>query len=163
MIPLNPYVLLGGVCGVALLCAASFGLGHHQKTLEDASAALAGARKAVVAVQAQGAVTSTVDQHVIQATAQTQATTNANLQKLPIYITRAADERCIISRGAIGVLDASAHDVPVPAISLPDADSGVQISELVADETINAGNYRQLAERLRAWDEWFDGQKALAR
>ena len=148
--------------GTALALVLGFGLGHHQRTLEDASAALSETKRAVQTVAKQSAVTASVDQHTIQATAKTQATTNANLQKIPIYVTRASDDQCIIGRGAVSLLDASASGVPAPAVSLPDADSGVHLAELVSDAVVNAGNYHQLAERLKAWDAWYDAQAKIA-
>lgn len=160
MIPItNPYVLLGGVCGGALLLAAGFGLGHHQKTLEDASAALAGAKKAVVTVQAQGAANSTVDQKAVAALAKTQSNTASLVQKVPLYVTRKADDQCIIGVGAVQLLDAAAGgSVPHTPSGLPDADSGVALSSLVSDTVVNAGSYRQAVTKGSTWDDWYDAQ-----
>lgn len=157
---MNRWVQLAA--GTALGVVFGFALGHHQKTLEDASAALRGAEKTIVVVKAQGSVNSTVDQHTIQATAQTQANTNANLQRIPLYITRKADDQCVVARSVVSLLNANALDIPAPAVSLPDANSGVAITEIVADDTINSGSYHSLAERLKAWDEWYDGQSKVA-
>jgi hypothetical protein len=157
--------------GTALALVLGFGLGHHQKTLEDASAALSGAKKAVQTVKAQAAVNSSVDQHTTAALNQIQAHTTTLVQRIPLYVTRKADDQCIVSAGAISLLDAAALDTvpaapsgvqgPDPSLGSPDADSGVKLSDLVSTDIVNAGNYHQLAERLKAWDAWYDAQKAL--
>jgi hypothetical protein len=167
---LNRWVQLAA--GTALGLVLGFGLGHHQKTLEDASAALAGTRKAVVVAKAQGSVTSTVDQHTTAAVGAIQTRTVTLIQKVPVYVSRKADDQCIVSNGARSLLDAAGTG-PVPAapsglspadtsLANPDADSGVKLSAIVSADIVNAGNYAQLAERLRAWDEWFDQQSKLA-
>lgn len=163
MIPLtNPYAWLAGVCGAALLWLTGFGMGHHQKTLEDRSAALGAAQKAVQTGARQSAATSTVDQHTATATAAIEVRTQTLIQKVPIYVTRKADDQCIVSAGAVSLLDAAASgSIPVPAIGVPDADSGVALSSVVSDTIVNAGNYRQLAERLKAWDDWYDAQAKI--
>lgn len=160
MIPItNPYVMLGGVCGAALLCAVSFGLGHHQKTLEDASAALAGAKKAVVAVAAQGAANSTVDQKAVGAISKTHTDTAALLQKVQTYVPRKADDQCIIGAGAVQLLDAAgSNTVPAAPSGLPDADSGVALSSLVSDTVVNAGSYHLAVTKGSSWDDWYDAQ-----
>jgi hypothetical protein len=172
MIPLllNRWVQL--LAGTALACVLGFGLGHHQKTLEDASAALRSARATVVAVKAQGAVNSTVDQHTSAAVSAIQTRTVTLIQKVPQYVTRKADDQCVVSAGAQRLLDsAGSGPVPVapgslspadPGLANPDADSGVKLSSIVQADLVNAGNYQILAERLRAWDAWFDAQAALA-
>lgn len=145
--------------GTALALVLGYGLGHHQKTLEDASAALAGAKRAVVAVAAQGAANSTVDQKAVATLAKTQANTVTLIQKVPVYVTRKADAQCIVSAGAVQLLDAAAHDaVPAAPVSVPDGDSGVALSSIVSDDIANAGSYRQAVTKGSAWDDWYDAQ-----
>jgi hypothetical protein len=159
---MNRWVQLAA--GTALALVLGFGLGHHQKTLEDASAALSGAKRAVQTVGKQAAVNSTVDQHTTAAMGAIQARTVTLIQKVPLYVTRKADDQCIVSAGAVRLLDAAAGDtVPAAPIGLQDADSGVALSSLVSDAIVNAGNYKDLAERLKAWDDWYDGQSGLTK
>lgn len=154
--------------GIFAAYAVGFGMGHHQKTLEDAAAALRGATRAVQAA----AATSVIDQHTASQTAKTQDNTHAILQRVPIFISRKADDQCIVGRGAVQLLDlAAANAVPGAAVSLPatdpgladaDADSGVTLSAIISANTVNAGNYAVLAERLKSWDDWFDAQAKIA-
>jgi hypothetical protein len=159
--------------GTALALVFGFGLGHHQKTLEDASAALSGAKRAVQTVGKQAAVNSTVDQRSSAAMGAIQTRTVTLVQKVPLYVTRKADDQCIVSAGAVRLLDAAGSStVPAapsglspadPSLANPDADSGVKLSAIVSADIVNAGNYQTLAERLRAWEAWYDGQAALAK
>ena len=150
------------IAGAALL-ALGFGLGHHQKTLEDARAQTAQLTRAVSQAQRAGAATASGDQKSAAAQAATSATTAANLQNVPIYVTHQADAQCVIGVGAVRLLDAAARDtIPAPAIGLQTADSGVALSDLVGDDIANAGAFHTLAERLKAWDDWYDAQAAIA-
>lgn len=172
MLPLllNRWVQLAA--GTALGLVIGFGMGHHQKTLEDASAALAGAKLAVQTAGKQSAVNSTVDQHTSAAVGAIQTRTITLVQKVPYYVGRKADDQCIVSNGAVRLLD-TAGSGPVPAapgsvppadpgLANPDADSGVKLSAIVSADIVNAGNYQTLAERLKAWDDWYTAQAALA-
>lgn len=158
--------------GAALALVLGFGLGHHQKTLEDASKALKSAKATIQAVKAQSAAISVIDQHTTQAVTAIQQHTITLIQKVPIYVTRKADDQCIVSAGAVRLLDAAGgSSVPSapsgissadPGLADPDADSGVKLSAVVQADVVNAGNYRQLSEWLKEWNDWYDAQKKIA-
>ncbi len=159
----NPYVLLGGVCGAALIFATGFGLGHHAKTLEDAQAALSAAKKTVAVVSKQAAATSTVDQQATKVADQIQTKTITLVKEVPRYVTPKADAACVVPVGAVSLLDSAANgSVPSAPIGLQDAPSGVALSELISDDVANAGAFQTAIARLKAWDEWYGTQEAIA-
>ena len=163
---LNRWVQLAA--GTALALVFGFGLGHHQKTLEDASGALKSAKATVVAVKTQGDANSTVDQHASQANAASQQQTITLIRKVPVYVSRKADDQCVVSRGAVSLLDAAASDtVPAAPDGLPasdppvgsaDGDSGVKLSAIVQADIVNAGSYRLAVIKGSTWDDWYDAQ-----
>lgn len=159
---LNRWAQLAAAIALSLMLG--FGLGHHQKTLEDAASNLKAAQKAVQTVSASSAATAKASQQTAVQQARTADVTLSNLQKVKAYVPPAADSQCIVGVGAVRLLNAAAQDQPVPepAIGVQDANSGVALSELVQDDVINAGTYHDLSERLRAWDDWYDAQKAIA-
>ena len=151
--------------GMAMALALGFGLGHRQKTLEDAAAALKQARAAPQAVARQEVATSRVGLTAAKAQQAARTTANVNLQRVPIYVTRQADDQCVIGVGAVRLLDASARNVPAVPLGpgeSADAPSAVALSDVVAADLVNAGEYHQLAEQVNGWIAWYDEQRALA-
>lgn len=152
---------------LALAVFAAYTIGHHNgyqaKVDQDARAVVAQQAKVAKVEHKDAAINTGVNVGLAKAQGATQATTNANLGKVRTYVTPKADAGCILTTGAVRLLDASGRDVPVAAPTpgeLQDEPSGVAISELVADEVVNAGSYHQLIEALDAWDLWYDAHAA---
>jgi hypothetical protein len=166
-------IAIVAVVGAVLLLFAYVVHLRHETASARALAASEAVQIKTLTLQAeQSAATSVIDQHTATATAKIQDTTNALVQRIPIYVTKRVDDQCIVGAGARRLLDlAAANAVPGSAVSLPDADpaladpaadSRVKLSGIVAANTVNAGNYAELAARLKAWNDWYDAQAKLA-
>lgn len=157
---------LGALLAVFLVLWLYVGHLKHEATVANALAASQALEIEGLRAQAkQAAATTKIDTATAKAEAKTAATTSTNLERVKLYVPPAADSRCIVGSNAVRLLNLAALDqtVPIPASGLQDADSSVPLSELVADGVANAGTYHTLAERLKAWDDWYDAQAAIAR
>jgi hypothetical protein len=68
--------------------------------------------------------------------------TTHNVTEVPVYVTKAADARCIIPTGLVLLHNSAAAGLPVdtaPASGLVDSDSGLALSEVQAVVTSNYG------------------------
>lgn len=85
-------------------------------------------------------------------------------QKVPIYVTPEADRRCVIPAGYVRLRDAAGAGVdPVPAGSggSLDADSGLVLSDLAANDVINAAAFHTCVAEVKAWRGWYPAQADL--
>lgn len=131
-----------------------------EQARKAALAALEAAQKASAAKDRQASASASVDQHSQAEINQIHQTTTDNLKTVKAYVSPVADSKCIIGVGAVQLLDATARGVTLPAApsGLPDADSGVGLSDILQADITNAGSYRQAVAKGDAWDEWYDAQ-----
>jgi hypothetical protein len=156
---LNRWVQFAAGSAVALVLG--FGLGHHQKTLEDASAALRGAKATVVQIGKQEGVSTKVGTSVAASQAHTQTVTQTLIQRVPYAVPKAT--ACPVSVAALSVLnDAASNTVSDSAAQSADAASGVDTADLAANYVLNSGQYHQIESQLNGWIDWYEAQKALA-
>lgn len=88
-----------------------------------------------------------------------------NLQsKVKTYVTPEADRRCVIPAGYVRLRDAAGTGLPVvpgPAGQPVDADSGLALSDLAANDIVNAASFNILLEEVKAWRGWYVAQADL--
>jgi len=85
-------------------------------------------------------------------------------QKVPIYVTPQADRRCVIPAGYVRLRDAAGAGVdPVPpaAGGSVDADSGLVLSDLAANDLVNAAAFNTAIAEVKAWRGWYPAQADL--
>lgn len=85
-------------------------------------------------------------------------------QKAPTYVTHEADRRCVVSRGYVELRNAAGAGVaPVPAApgGSVDADSGLVLSDLAANDITNAAAFRTAVAEVTAWRGWYAAQAEL--
>lgn len=85
-------------------------------------------------------------------------------QKVPIYVTPEADRRCVIPAGYVRLRDAAGAGVdPVPSAAggSVDADSGLVLSDLAANDVTNAAAFNTAVAEVKAWRGWYAAQADL--
>jgi hypothetical protein len=85
-------------------------------------------------------------------------------QKVPIYVTPQADRRCVIPAGYVRLRDAAGagvDPVPGPAGGSLDADSGLVLSDLAANDLVNAAAFHTCVAEVKAWRGWYPAQADL--
>jgi len=85
-------------------------------------------------------------------------------QKAPTYVTSEADRRCVIPAGYVRLRDAAGAGVdPVPpaAGGSVDADSGLVLSDLAANDIVNAAAFHTAVAEVKAWRGWYAAQADL--
>lgn len=85
-------------------------------------------------------------------------------QKVSTYVTPASDRRCVIPTGYVRLRDAAGAGVdPVPAASRGsvEADSGLVLSDLAANDVTNAAAFNTAVAEIRAWRGWYAAQAEL--
>lgn len=160
---LNPYVLLGTLVGVLLLCAVSFYEGHHYAELQNAKAVADAVTDAVKRTQAQDQVTHDADVAAAAAQVKIQTVIQTQIQKVPVYVTKKANAACVLPRGFVQLHDDSARGVQSvpPAAGSVDAPSTVQLTDLGSAIAANYGQYQVIAQQLRDLQGWIKAQEAL--
>lgn len=85
-------------------------------------------------------------------------------EKVPIYVTSNADRACVVPAGFVLHHDsaASLSRLPIAAVGLVDAPSGIPLSAVESVVTENYGAAHELAAEVRAWREWYTKQRAIA-
>ena len=88
--------------------------------------------------------------------------TRTIIKEIPVYVTPAADAGCVIPVGFVRVHDAAAQGaVPVPSGN-PDAPApGVALSTVAETVTGNYGTAHEIAEQLKALQDWIRAQQAI--
>jgi hypothetical protein len=84
-------------------------------------------------------------------------------KEVPVYVSKAADASCVVTRGFVRLHDASAANVPVsggPRVT-DDAGSGIALSAVAATVNDNYTDCHANAEQLTALQAWARGSHAV--
>jgi hypothetical protein len=111
----------------------------------------------------------THDQDVKNAVANAPIRTNTVtvIQKVPVYVTKQDDARCVLHNGFVQLLDAAGlgiapEQLPGQASEPVGADSGISLSQAAALLAQNLGEAAELRQRLHnASDTWDEQAKAM--
>lgn len=87
---------------------------------------------------------------------------NVIIRKVPEYITRESDAKCIIPNSFVVLHDSAAkNEIPDPARGVDETASGVKLSEVAKTVTLNYNSYHQLTEQLKALQDWVKQQEKI--
>lgn len=83
---------------------------------------------------------------------------------MPAYVTAEADRRCVVPDGYVRLRDAAGAGLPVvpPAAGgSVDADTGLVLSDLAANDLVNAAAFNACVAEVKAWRGWYPRQADL--
>lgn len=91
--------------------------------------------------------------------------TRTIIEKVPVYVSRKADSRCVVPNGFVRMLDAAASgsdpaSLPGTSGESDDAPSGIGLSQIATLSAENDGRYRAVAEELKALQAWVRAEAA---
>lgn len=118
------------------------------------------AKVAASATATQVVVTKTVEKIV-----EVKVKGDTIVKEVPVYVTKAADNGCTVTNGAVSVLNAAAANVLLPGDpgGVQDGPSGVTLSTITGTAAQWASAYYQLRERYIGFREWTEEQGAICR
>lgn len=107
------------------------------------------------------AITAHAASELVKTRVEIQTRTVTLIQKVPTYVTPAADAACVVPRGFVRLHDAAAAaSLPSPASGSDEAPSGLPLSAIASTIVANYGAaYDWRAEAL-TWRGWYAEQKA---
>ena len=90
--------------------------------------------------------------------------THEIIKKVPVYINKKSDDKCIVNNGAIILHNASASQTEVPNTprTANEEASNIKLSEIVSTVSQNYGTYYQVSEQLKSLQDWISNQKDLS-
>ncbi|AMP13691.1 hypothetical protein [Collimonas pratensis] len=86
-------------------------------------------------------------------------------KQVPIYVTAQNNAQCVINNGFVRLWNAANTGVQLPDAAVP-ADgeaSGVVLSEVATQHSVESTYTRRLEVQLETWQDWATGQQAAAR
>lgn len=84
------------------------------------------------------------------------------IQKVPEYITKESDTKCVIPNSFVVLHDLAAkNEVPDSSRAVDEGASAVKLSDVARTVTINYNNYHQLTEQLKALQDWVKQQEKV--
>lgn len=148
--------------GVAVLAASLWILGgksneeHWQAKVEEQKLEIARLEAASKEVTTQ-VVTKYIEKVKI-----VKEKTNAIQSKVPEYISKDADAKCVIPRSAVVLHDAAAkNELPDSTGGVDEGASGVTLSKLLDTTVLNYGTFYEVREQLKALQDWAREQKRI--
>ncbi len=122
--------------------------GYAQRAAQDA-AALAKARKVQTVIDTRVVTRYRTVTHIVHERGRT------ILKKVPVYVTRYDDSRCVINNGFVRLWnDANRMSVPAAPTSLDEAPSSVTLSDTEAQHSREATICHANNAQLRALQQW---------
>lgn len=90
--------------------------------------------------------------------------THEIIKKVPVYITKESDDKCTINTGFVSLHNSSASQTKIPDTSrdFNETASNVKLSTVATTISENYGTYYQVAEQLKALQDWINKQKELS-
>lgn len=145
------YIKWAGFAALMVLC---LWFGRHYTVLQY-EAQIAEQNRQIAELQEQKAkVTVEVVTKYVDRVKVVQSQADAVIREVPVYVTQAADARCVIPVGFVRVHDEAATGVPVAAGDSNEAASGIALSAVAETIADNYGTCRETAEQLKALQEW---------
>lgn len=84
------------------------------------------------------------------------------IQKVPEYITKESDTKCVIPNSFVVLHDSAAkNQVPDASKGVDETASGAKLSDVARTVTLNYNNYHQLSEQLKALQDWVKQQEKI--
>jgi hypothetical protein len=155
---------------LVLLCAGSAWLywGHLQSTISGLRADVVKAQSETTEARAQrdsAQATTRVVTQTVEKIVEVKVKGDTIIQKVPVYVTTKADNKCTVTNGAVSVLNAAASNVLLPGnpSGIQDGASGVAFSTVVSTASQWASLYWQLATRYEGLLAWTEAQGAICR
>jgi len=88
--------------------------------------------------------------------------TNVIIQKVPEYITKYDDSKCVVNNGFVELLNASAkNEVPHSSGIANDSPSNIKLSGVAENVSRNYGTYYEVVQQLTSLQEWVIKQREL--
>jgi hypothetical protein len=88
--------------------------------------------------------------------------THEIIKKVPVYITKESDDKCVINNGFVSLHDyASKNEVPESTGTTNEESSDVKLSTVAETVSQNYGTYYQVVEQLKSLQSWVRKQKEL--
>lgn len=84
------------------------------------------------------------------------------IKKVPEYVTKESDNNCTIPKSFVVLHDMAAkNEVPDSTRAVDETASGAKLSDVARTVTLNYNNYHQLAEQLKALQDWVKQQEKI--
>lgn len=88
--------------------------------------------------------------------------TNVIIKKVPEYINKESDSKCVVNTGFVQLLNASAkNEVPEPTGAANESPTKIRLSGIAENVSRNYGTYYEVVEQLKALQDWVRQQKEL--
>jgi hypothetical protein len=86
------------------------------------------------------------------------------IKKVPVYITKESDDKCIINNGFVSLHDSSASQTKLSDSTgdVNEAASKIKLSDVATTVSQNYGTYYQVSEQLKSLQKWILEQKELS-
>lgn len=118
--------------------------------------------KTVQVIERQGKITFTIGMDFEAARLNNAEATRKRQEEVLLHVTPEIDRDYPVPCGFVRVFQSATHGpIPDPAGCPDDATSAVTLSAIGHVETENAGQYDQLAEQLKALQEWIRQQQQV--
>ena len=120
------------------------------------------AARTVQVVERRGQITFDVDMKFERVRLADAEATRKRQEEIPQHVTPEIDRNYPVPCGFVRVFNAATHGpIPDPAGCPDDAASDVALSAVGQVETENAGQYDQIADQLRALQDWIRQQQQV--
>ena len=88
--------------------------------------------------------------------------THEIIKKVPVYITKESDDKCIVNNGFVSLHDyAAKNELSDSTENINEGASNVKLSTIADTISQNYGTYYQVVEQLQSLQEWIRKQKEL--
>ncbi|HVW75201.1 MAG TPA: hypothetical protein VHC39_16305 [Rhizomicrobium sp.] len=154
--PPGSYLAIAGACAVAL-----WGYGQYEFGRGEAAMRAAQAKAVTRIVDRQSRITLKVSQTFDAVKIADAAATQKQLQEVKTHVSEKADADCTVPLGFVRVFNTAVHGpIPGAAAGADDTPSGAQLSDVAQVTVQNDGQYDQVADQLRALQNWVRQQQA---
>jgi hypothetical protein len=88
--------------------------------------------------------------------------THEIIKKVPVYITKESDDKCIVNNGFVSLHNyAAKNKLSDSTGNINEGSSNVKLSNIAETISQNYGTYYQVVEQLKSLQEWIRKQKEL--
>lgn len=154
--------LLIGLVAICLAIFSAWGYGKYEyhKGVKDATTAQVVLETKVDASSL--ATTVPIITHLDTIQIQYVATTNTLIQKVPQYVTKEDDSKCVVPNGFVSLWNsANQMSVPAGASTIPSGPSEVVLSDIAAQHITESGICHANEATLQSVSDWLRAQQSL--